>query len=302
MNATTTHAVSTFNFHGDALTIVTRDNQPFVAMKPIVEPMGLDWKAQFDKIKSNPRFCVGEITMQMPGDDQSRNVTCLPLRKLSGWLMTIHPNKIKPELREKVIAYQNECDDALWAYWNDGIAVRASYTANPRDILTASQAEQLRVEMKAQCDKLPKGQQGAFMTRGWSRLKSHFGVGYRNIPQFELTEALSMIGRHAAEWEIVEPAVLPAPSKNELTDDLRQNIGALASHMVWVRSWWAAHGPAIKAMNDQTAYTVHDHFIDGVSAAHIVARTIGKELPMDYIKNYPWRGSEEQCRRYRETR
>ncbi|MFJ3372817.1 phage antirepressor N-terminal domain-containing protein [Pseudomonas sp. NPDC086251] len=52
-------------------------------------------------------------------DGKQRQMTCLPLRKLTGWLMSIHPNKVKPELREGIIAYQNECDDALWAYWND---------------------------------------------------------------------------------------------------------------------------------------------------------------------------------------
>ncbi|WP_428454186.1 phage antirepressor N-terminal domain-containing protein [Photobacterium kasasachensis] len=43
---------------------------------------------------------------------------CLPLRKLFGWLQTISPNKVKPEIRNLVIQYQNECDDVLWQYWN----------------------------------------------------------------------------------------------------------------------------------------------------------------------------------------
>ena len=38
--------------------------------------------------------------------------------KLAGWLMTISPNKVKPELRETVMAYQAECDDVLWQHWS----------------------------------------------------------------------------------------------------------------------------------------------------------------------------------------
>jgi len=33
---------------------------------------------------------------------------------------TIHPDKVRPELRDKILAYQNECDDVLWRYWTEG--------------------------------------------------------------------------------------------------------------------------------------------------------------------------------------
>ncbi|AOZ48885.1 hypothetical protein BKX93_01980 [Chromobacterium vaccinii] len=49
---------------------------------------------------------------------------CMPLRKLAGWLMTIHPNKVKPEIRDRIVAYQNECDEALWQYWTTGMAIK----------------------------------------------------------------------------------------------------------------------------------------------------------------------------------
>ncbi|CRL43698.1 hypothetical protein SGGMMB4_00198 [Sodalis glossinidius str. 'morsitans'] len=45
---------------------------------------------------------------------------CLPLRKLAGWLQTINPNKVKSEIRDKVVQYQNECDDVLYEYWTKG--------------------------------------------------------------------------------------------------------------------------------------------------------------------------------------
>jgi Rha family phage regulatory protein len=81
---------------------------------------------------------------------------------------------------------------------------RIQYSVNPSDVLTASQAEQLRITLKDHCDKLPKAQQAGFMIKGWSKLKSHFGVTYRNIPQSELSEALSLIARHTSEWDLLE--------------------------------------------------------------------------------------------------
>lgn len=105
-------------FHGSTLYVIDHNGEPFVPMKPVVEGMGMDWKAQFDKLRGS-RFssCVGEITTQPPGHKQGRRFVCLPLRKLPGWLMSIHPNKVKAGIREKVIQFQNECDDVLWRHW-----------------------------------------------------------------------------------------------------------------------------------------------------------------------------------------
>lgn len=131
-------AVTTVPFHGTNLFVVERGGQPYVPMRPVVEGMGLDWKTQFRKLQSG-RFvtCVVEMTTQLPGDIQKRAVTCLPLRKLMGWLMSIQPNKVKPEIRDKVIAYQAECDDVLWDYWTKGSATNARVAQQPVDQDTA---------------------------------------------------------------------------------------------------------------------------------------------------------------------
>lgn len=112
-------------FHNAELYIVEFDGQPYTAMRPIVESMGLDWKAQLVKIKQRFNSVVGEITTTGK-DGKQYQMLCLPLKKLFGWLMTISPNKVKPELRDAVIKYQEECDDVLWDYWTKGKAV------NPR--------------------------------------------------------------------------------------------------------------------------------------------------------------------------
>lgn len=106
----------TVPFQGQFLYVVERDGQPYTPMKPIVEGMGLSWQGQHEKLNGNKkRWGIKEILIPSQGGDQ--DAICLPLRKLPGWLMTIHPNKVRPEIREKVITYQNECDDVLWDYW-----------------------------------------------------------------------------------------------------------------------------------------------------------------------------------------
>lgn len=121
----------TVPFHSAELYLVEHNGQPYTAMRPIVENMGLDWKAQLVKIKQRFSSVVGEITTTGK-DGKQYQMLCLPLKKLFGWLMTISPNKVKPELRDTVIMYQNECDDVLWDYWTKGKAVNPRTTKQER--------------------------------------------------------------------------------------------------------------------------------------------------------------------------
>lgn len=107
----------TANFHGTTLSIVNHNDQPYVSAKQIAEAIGLQWEPQYSKLNKNrERWSITKIVM-VAADNRQRSTVCLPLRKLPGWLMTIQPNKLSNELRPKVIQYQNECDDILWAHW-----------------------------------------------------------------------------------------------------------------------------------------------------------------------------------------
>lgn len=110
-------------FYEDTVVLVGQDNEPFVSMKPIVENMGLAWQVQHRKLAEKFGSVITEM-VTTGADGKQYGMTCLPLRKLPAWLYSISPNKVKPELRDKIVRYQNECDDALWDYWTKGSATR----------------------------------------------------------------------------------------------------------------------------------------------------------------------------------
>lgn len=205
---TTNTKVATISFHGQQLITAKIDNEIFVAMKPVVSGIGVSWQGQHEKLKNNPaRWGIKEIFIASEGGEQS--TICLPLRKLHGWLMTIHPGKIKNEtIRDNVITYQNECDDALWKYWSEGIAInqRMQYSVGPNDKLTKEQADTLRQMLTEAAEKAHPNdtkKQGVMIRAGWSKLKAHFKVSYREIPAIEFTEAVSMVARHAIEGDFI---------------------------------------------------------------------------------------------------
>lgn len=109
-------------FQGATLALIDHEGEPFAAMRPIVEGMGLTWDPQREKLTgNNARWSAMEI-MAIAADGKRRKMLCLPIRQLPGWFMSVHPNKARPEIRDRIRAYQAECDEALWRYWTAGRA------------------------------------------------------------------------------------------------------------------------------------------------------------------------------------
>lgn len=108
-------------FYSDTLTLIEHNGQPYIAMRPIVENMGLDWRSQQRKLNSRFHSIVVNMTT-VATDGKTREMLCLPLQKLPAWLFTVHPRKVAAPIRAAVERYQAESEAALWSYWTGGQA------------------------------------------------------------------------------------------------------------------------------------------------------------------------------------
>lgn len=118
----TSSEITTVSFHGATLIAVkgATPAETLVAMKPVAEGMGLDWEEQRRKLHRHPvlKAALTFATVQMPGDNQRREWAFLPLPRLNFWLATIQPNKVlNLDTRAKIIRYQEECADVLFAHF-----------------------------------------------------------------------------------------------------------------------------------------------------------------------------------------
>lgn len=86
-----------------------------VVVKDICANLGIDSKRQISKLKSDPTYQSKLIKVQTNGGMQE--VFTIPLSKLNGWLFSINPNKVKPEVKAKLIEYKNECFEVLHRYF-----------------------------------------------------------------------------------------------------------------------------------------------------------------------------------------
>ena len=114
----------TAEFLGKEVTLVDNNGVAYVAMREIVEGIGLDWKVQHRKLTSHyQKFSGGHITTTGK-DGKKYEMLCMPIKKLNGWLFSINPNKVRADLKERLENYQEECFLALWDYWTEGVARR----------------------------------------------------------------------------------------------------------------------------------------------------------------------------------
>ncbi|EIX9575932.1 phage antirepressor N-terminal domain-containing protein [Klebsiella pneumoniae] len=190
-------------FYGSELYVVNHNGEPYAPMKPIVEGMGLAWQSQLAKIKQRFSSTVTEIVM-VAADGKSRTMICLALRKLAAWLNTISPNKVRPEIRERVIRYQEECDDVLYDYWTKGQAV------NPRK-MKRSTAKQL-TPLRQTAERLIATGLGRIYPDIWKLVHQRFDV--EHIHQLEPTqigEAIDYLNALDGELLPREPVFTPVP-------------------------------------------------------------------------------------------
>lgn len=260
-------------FHGTNLFLVGINNEPYVPMKPVVEGMGMVWAAQFVKLKQ--RFAKGISEIEIPSAGGKQLMTCLAFRKFAAWLSSIQPNKVRPEIREKVIQYQEECDDVLYEYWTKG------HVVNPRKAkkallgkITKEQQEAIKQLVMSRGQSLPKEKQAKAMITMWSSLKSHFGCSYKEISEEQFTEALSLAARVPLEGEFIGKS-----KHNEMSCfDWRMNVHNLNSACIHLdamyRIWRDEMEPALRLLGSPVA----TRFCGRIADCYSVTASVKKSL------------------------
>lgn len=103
-------------FRGDKLTLIWQGEEPYVAIRPICERLGLDPKNQRARIQTpESGFSWGVIT-STGRDGKGYEMLCLHAVDLPLWLASISPAKVKPEVREALMAYRTECKLVLFEH------------------------------------------------------------------------------------------------------------------------------------------------------------------------------------------
>lgn len=110
----------TVEMEGDELiaVLVERDGRQviYVPITPVVEQLGLDPRSQRRRISDDPVLMEVAVLVRVdrsPDKGGPQDMLCIPLNFVNGFLFGISSNRVRPELRSKVIQYQRYCYEVL---------------------------------------------------------------------------------------------------------------------------------------------------------------------------------------------
>lgn len=119
--------------NGVDIVTVEREGEIFVPIKPICEAIGIDVDSQRNKLNADGFFnSTTAIITAVAADEKEREMYCIRLRDVYGWLATINPGKVAPDAREAVSRYRRECYDVLYEHFTG--SVRRTIETNNAEI------------------------------------------------------------------------------------------------------------------------------------------------------------------------
>lgn len=108
-------------FHDGEILAIIENDEVYVPIKPICEDIGLRWNGQLRLIKNNKILSsTMHVTCIVAKDNKSREMLCLPLTVLDGWLFKIPVERYSGDKKEKILKYQYECFRVLYEYFHEG--------------------------------------------------------------------------------------------------------------------------------------------------------------------------------------
>lgn len=158
--------IQTIPFHGQTIQAAMVDGKPNVALKPMCENLGVDYEAQYKRLRRQPWATISIMEM-VAADGKNREMSMIDRRTFTMWLATIDTSRLKNEAtRQLIVTYQNEAADALDEYFNEGAAIRLQPGDTEDDIIAKGmlaagrKIEQLKTRLtQVEAESEKRGQQ-----------------------------------------------------------------------------------------------------------------------------------------------
>lgn len=115
----------------------------------------------------------------------------------------------------------------------------------------------------------------------WKIINQRFGTEHiEDIPYEAIPVAVKYVHHLIAIYSSAE--------KKQFSEGDLHNLHALATHMIWARSWWQEFGDMIKKLNPTIYSRATTHFVDGSSLAWQFVRADTKQELKECVNNFNW--------------
>ncbi|EAV6315687.1 phage antirepressor Ant [Salmonella enterica] len=235
-------------FNGQEIIAVVAAGATYVAMRKIVENIGIDWTGQSVKLrKQKEKFGCRDISIPSKGGIQK--MLCIPLKKLNGWLFSINPEKVRADIRDKLIQYQEECFTVLYDYWTKGKA------ENPRKKTSVDERTPLRDAVNMLVSK-----KHLMYPEAYAMIHQRFNVdSIEDLEASQIQQAIEYIHRVVIEGEFIGKAQDVIEKSPSMTDKEMVHLAWLWDYANRSQALFREVLPAMKQMQSQYSGIFFDH-------------------------------------------
>ncbi|KMV67663.1 hypothetical protein AI28_12525 [bacteria symbiont BFo1 of Frankliniella occidentalis] len=233
-------------FHGQHIITAMAAGVAYVAMKPVVENLGLSWSTQSQKInKQWDKF--GCVHMNIPSLGGIQKMLCLPMKKLNGWLFSINPAKVRDDIRDRLVRYQEECFTALHDYWTKGAAIRKPETTVDD-----------RTPLRGIVNRI-MGKYGMTYQAVYKLVHKEFGVKHIDeLSAKQTAEAVEYLAGKVIEGEFVGKESLPTKATKQFSDEEVVNLCYMQLWMEKAQQAGKEVYPAMKQLRSEFSGFFYD--------------------------------------------
>lgn len=119
------------------------------------------------------------------------------------------------------------------------------------------------------------------VNEAWKLIHQRFNVDHiEDIPYDAIPVAVEYVHHLIAMYSSAE--------KKQFSEGDLHNLHALATHMIWARSWWQEFGDMIKKLNPVIYSRATTHFVDGSSLAWQFVKTDRKQELKQCLSDFDW--------------
>ena len=122
----------------------------------------MDFSAQRTKIIEDKSFkATVAIIATVGADGKNRDMVCLPVKHICGWLYSINPGKVAPEVEDRILSYREEVNDLLTSHFfgevlNNSQLIEEERQARKEREEVDAMLKEAKARQKAADDKLRK--------------------------------------------------------------------------------------------------------------------------------------------------
>jgi hypothetical protein len=237
-------------FYEDEITavVVERNDKReiYAPLRPICDYLGMDWSAQRQRLNRDPvlsKYVSGVVITPTPISKYTnpQEMVCLRLDYLNGWLFGINASRVKEEVRDRLLRYQEECYRILAdAFLMPGTAIQP---VDSRDEVL-SQLHNIALVIADTTREMIQ-----------ARHLAETGVQLAQTNTQRLDRAATVVSNLTRRVTVIEQQIRAGKLTEEQAAEIKRRVNAIANEMAKHESGKSHYQAIYAALGDEVGVT-----------------------------------------------